>query len=144
MEPGLRRSTARGARIAVLLAVVAVASAYQNRSPSLGAAGLPCAPPATPTASDLAARAKRDHDQNIKDAARLTELAGEVNQDLANGADLTLSVASLKKLEEMAKLSKKLHDRMKGDNAPPPKTRQVFIPCGLYSGPPSGPPIPPE
>lgn len=130
MKPGFRRSAAPWARIAVLLAVVAVASAYQRGgagNPGLGAAGLPCAPPA----SDPAAKAKLDHDQNIKDAARLTELAGEVNQDLANGADLTLSVASLKKLDEMAKLSKTLRDRMKGDNAAPPKTRQVFVPCGL-------------
>jgi hypothetical protein len=74
-----------------------------------------------PPASDPAVKARLDHQQNIKDSARVAQLAAEVKQDLENGADFTLSVANLKKLEEMAKLSKTLHDRMKGDN-PAPKT----------------------
>jgi hypothetical protein len=120
----------------MLLAVVAVASAYQRGGAAIGSApgaGLPCPlSPALP-AADPAVKAKRDHDQNIKDAARLSELAGEVNQDLANGADLTLSVASLKKLEEMAKLSKTLHDRMKGDNPAPSKPPRSPAGCSQNS-----------
>jgi hypothetical protein len=78
-----------------------------------------------PPASDPAVRAKLDREQNLKDAARLAQLAGEVKQDLENGADATLSVANLKKLEEMAKLSKTLQDRLRGDNASAPKTPSV-------------------
>ena len=128
---------------AILLAMVAPSSAAGQRgggaggsgsgddytSIGRGAAGMdrnaPGQEPAPPAGSNPAVKAKLDHDQNIRDAARLAQLANEVKQDLESSGELTLSVASLKKSEEMARLSKKLHDRMKTDNASAPKTPSV-------------------
>jgi hypothetical protein len=83
--------------------------------------GIPNQNQVQPPISDADAKAKSDHEQNIKDAARLAQLATEVRQELESGGDFTLSLASLKKTDEMEKLSKKLHARMKGDEAAGPK-----------------------
>jgi hypothetical protein len=110
-----------------ILLVMSALSASAQKSPGTYSApaskdwNLPCPGQLLPPASDPAVKARLDHQQNIKEAARLAQLAAEVKQDLENGADFTLSVANLRKLEETAKLSKTLHDRMKGDN-PAPKT----------------------
>jgi hypothetical protein len=74
-----------------------------------------------PPIKDPDAKAKSDYGQNIQDAARLAQLATEVRQDLENGGEFTLSLASLKKADEMEKLSKKLHARMKADESAGPK-----------------------
>ena len=76
---------------------------------------------ALPPAGNPAIKAKMDHDQNLRDATRLAQLADEITQELKSGSALTLSIGGLKKAEEMAKLSKKLHDRMKADYAAAPK-----------------------
>jgi hypothetical protein len=75
-----------------------------------------------PAANSAAlAKARADNEQNIKDAARLGQMAAEVKQELENGGEFTLSVATLRKAEEMEKLSRKLHDRMKADREAAPK-----------------------
>ena len=53
-------------------------------------------------------------------------MAAEVKQELERGSEFTLSVASLKKAEEIENLAKKLHDRMKADNALAPKTPLIY------------------
>jgi hypothetical protein len=73
----------------------------------------PCPQPAVPPASNPTVKAKLDYEQNLKDAARLAQLASEVSEELQNGGQYTFSAATFKKSEEMEKLSKKLHDRMK-------------------------------
>ena len=101
--------------VTVLLVVVS-ASSDQSRG---GAAPNP-SPPQTrtpevgsPPAKDPAVRARLDHEQNLKDATRLAVLANEVKQELENGGASTTSIDTLKKADEMEKLSKKLHARLK-------------------------------
>jgi len=79
----------------------------------------PCPATSMPTAIDPAVRAKLEYDQNIKDAARLSQLAAEIKQELENGGQYTLSATTLRKSEDAEKLAKKLHDRMKGDSGSP-------------------------
>jgi len=78
-----------------------------------------CADTLMPPSADPAVKARLDHVQNMKDVARLAQLVKEIQQDLERSGGLTLSVDSLKKSEEMQKLSKKLHDRLKADNSAP-------------------------
>jgi hypothetical protein len=120
----------------ILLAMIAASSAAGQRGggaagggDNRGAAGLdlsvPAQEPPLPPISNPAVKAKLDHDRNIKDAALLAQLANQVKQELEDGGESTLSVASLKKSEEMAKLAKKLLDRMKTDNASALKSPRV-------------------
>ena len=105
--------------VAVLF-LVALSTAAGQRGGGGGAAGLKPQnqdQEPSPTNNSDIAKAKADREQNIKDAARLAQLAAEVKQALENGSEFTLSVASLQKAEEMEKLSKKLRGRMKADNA---------------------------
>ena len=80
-----------------------------------------------PPAASPIVKAKADYQQNVKDAARLAQLAAEVKQELETGGAFALSVASLKKAEEMEKLSKKLHSRMKEDYTSAPTPPMVDV-----------------
>lgn len=129
---------------AMLLAMMVLSSAPGQRGGNVGgggggddytsigrgAAGMDRNPsgqePTQPASSNPDVKAKLDHEQNIKDAARLAQLAEEVKQDLESSREFTLSVASLKNSEEMEKLSKKLHDRLKADSASAPKAPPTY------------------
>jgi hypothetical protein len=78
-------------------------------------------PSPQPAITSATVKAKTDHEQNFKDAARLAQLATEIKQELETGGEFTLSLGTLKKTEEMQKLSKSLHTRMKADYASAPK-----------------------
>jgi hypothetical protein len=58
---------------------------------------------------------KAEYEQNLKDAARLVELSGELKQDLEKGNRFVLSLATLKKTDEIEKLVKKIRSRMRHD-----------------------------
>jgi hypothetical protein len=58
---------------------------------------------------------KAEYEQNLKDAERLVELSGELKQDLEKGNRFVLSLASLKKTDEIEKLVKKIRSRMRHD-----------------------------
>lgn len=75
-------------------------------------------PPQRVGPSDTA-RAKAERDRNIQDATRLSELADKIKRDLSASSSFTLSLATVKDSEEMAKLSKKLHSRLKSDAGKP-------------------------
>jgi len=141
MNGGSGRSVSAALFGAVLPATIALSLAAGQRGGSAGvgggddpyvsigrgAAGLSRGIPnqGQPPVSGADAKAKSDREQNIQDAARLAQLATEVKKELEDGGEFTLSLASLKKAEEMEKLSKKLHARMKADNSaglkPPPR-----------------------
>jgi hypothetical protein len=61
---------------------------------------------------------KAQKGQNIKDAARLAQLAAEVKNKLEKDSQFMVSVECLKKVEEMQKLARQLHDRINGSGAP--------------------------
>ena len=56
---------------------------------------------------------KAEHAQNIKDAAQLSELAQELQQDLEKNDRFVLSISTLKKTDEIEKLVKKIRSRLR-------------------------------
>ena len=56
---------------------------------------------------------KAEYEQNLKDAARLVELSGQLKQDLEKNTRFVLSTATLKKTDEIEKLVKKIRSRMR-------------------------------
>jgi hypothetical protein len=55
---------------------------------------------------------KAEYEQNLKDAARLVELSGDLKRLLENSEHYVLSVEALKKTDEIEKLAKKIHSRI--------------------------------
>ena len=56
---------------------------------------------------------KAEHEQNIKDAVQLTELAQQLQQDLEKNDYTVLSISSLKKTDDIEKLAKKIGSRLR-------------------------------
>lgn len=56
---------------------------------------------------------KAEHAQNIKDAAQLTELAQQLQEDLEKNDAFVLSMATLKKTEDIEKLARKIRSRLR-------------------------------
>jgi hypothetical protein len=56
---------------------------------------------------------KAEHEENIRDAARLVDMAEELKADLEKGDRFVLSMATLKKTDEIEKLVKKIRTRLR-------------------------------
>jgi hypothetical protein len=56
---------------------------------------------------------KQEHDQNVKDAAQLSDLAQQLQQDLEKEDRYVLSMATLKKTEDIEKLARKIRSRLR-------------------------------
>jgi len=56
---------------------------------------------------------KAEHEQNIRDAARLVEMAGSLKADIEKNDRYVLSMDTLKKTDDIEKLVKKIRDRMR-------------------------------
>ena len=56
---------------------------------------------------------KADHEKDLKDAATLVELAEQLKQELEKNDRHVLSVASLRKTEEIEKLAKRIRARLR-------------------------------
>ncbi len=56
---------------------------------------------------------KQEYEQNVKDAQELLNLARSFEEDLEKDDRFVLSVSSLKKLDDMEKLTKRIRSRMK-------------------------------
>jgi len=56
---------------------------------------------------------KAEHEQNLKDAAQLLELADQLKQELEKNDRHLLSVATLKKTDEIEKLAKRIRARLR-------------------------------
>jgi hypothetical protein len=55
---------------------------------------------------------KAEHEQNVKDAAQLVEMAQQLQQDLEKNDRFVFSISTLKKTEDIEKLAKKIRSRM--------------------------------
>ncbi len=55
---------------------------------------------------------KEDHQKDLKDAAQLIELAGQLKEELEKNDRHVLSMSSLKKTEEIEKIAKRIHSRL--------------------------------
>jgi len=56
---------------------------------------------------------KQQHDELKKLSSKLTELANQVEEDLDKGGENVLPLNTLKKLDEIEKLARKMRSRMK-------------------------------
>jgi hypothetical protein len=56
---------------------------------------------------------KSEHEQNVKDAAQLADLAQQLREDLEKNDRYVLSIATLKKTDEIEKLAKKIRARLR-------------------------------
>jgi hypothetical protein len=56
---------------------------------------------------------KVEYEQNVKDAAQLTDLAQQLQQDLEKNERFVFSIATLKKTEDIEKLARKIRSRMR-------------------------------
>ena len=56
---------------------------------------------------------KADYQKSLEDARELSRLAEDLKLDLEKNDRNVLSIATLKKTEEIEKLAKKIHDRLK-------------------------------
>jgi hypothetical protein len=56
---------------------------------------------------------KLDHEQNLKDAAQLVDLAQQLKEELEKNTHDVLSLATLKKTDDIEKLAKKIRSRMR-------------------------------
>ncbi len=56
---------------------------------------------------------KAEYEQNLKDAAQLTELAQQLQQDLEKDDRYVLSMSTLKKTDDIEKLAKKIRGRLR-------------------------------
>jgi hypothetical protein len=55
---------------------------------------------------------KADHERNLADAAELARLAAEVKEDIDKNDRYVVSVKTLKKLDDIAKLTRSIHGRL--------------------------------
>lgn len=58
---------------------------------------------------------KAEHEQNIKDAAKLAELADDLKQTLEKEDRFVFSLTTVKKTEDIEKLAKKIRSRLRHD-----------------------------
>jgi hypothetical protein len=56
---------------------------------------------------------KADHEKSVKDAAQLIELSESLKKELEKDDSHVLSIASLKKTEEIEKIAKRIRARLK-------------------------------
>lgn len=56
---------------------------------------------------------KAEYEQNIKDAAQLTDLAQQLQQDLEKNGYSVVSMSTLKKTDDIEKLLKKIRSRLR-------------------------------
>jgi hypothetical protein len=111
MEPIVRRA-------ALALCLAPFSGGAQNR---------PLEPPSPPDGGDRGdiqlpnGKSQRDeilkaeHEQNLKDAARLAGLADELRQDMEKEGRFVFSLNTMKKAEEIEKLAHKIRSRMRHD-----------------------------
>jgi hypothetical protein len=97
---------------AALLFVACIATNYAQRPPrELRDADSEAALP--PSKSQMEALLKEERKRSIQEAAQLIELAESLKQELEKDDRHVLSLTSLRKTEEIEKLAKRIHGRLK-------------------------------
>lgn len=90
----------------VLLVCLCASSGLAQRAPITN-------PNEKSPAESAAKLLKHQHEEIKKLSARLAELATEVEEDLGKSGENVLPLGTLKKLEEIEKLARKIRDRIK-------------------------------
>ena len=97
---------------AALLLAACLATNYAQRPPS-DLRDADSEAPLPPAKSQVEAMLKEDHKRSIQDAAQLIELAESLKRELEKDDRHVLSLSSLKKTEEIEKIAKRIHGRLK-------------------------------
>jgi hypothetical protein len=111
INPWLRRSV-----LIILLAAISNVASPQRG----GGGGDPSTPPPLSGEAKLPnGKSQRDeilkaeHEQNLKDAAQLVDLAQQLQQDLEKNDTFVFSISTLKKTDDIEKLDKKIRGRLR-------------------------------
>jgi len=103
-------------RCALILSIAALSSLAVSQS---GRGGIDRTAPEQPDSHLPNGKLQRDeilkseHEKNIKDAAQLVDLAQQLQQDIEKNDRFVLSLATLKKTDDIEKLVKKIRSRMR-------------------------------
>lgn len=92
-----------------LTGMVLCASFAEQAPPRQGPPQEP-APDIRPTREAIV---KDDYKRNLQDAATLARLAEELKSELENGDKYVVSVKTMKKAEDIEKLARNIHSRLK-------------------------------
>lgn len=114
----MKRIFRRGARTLSLAAVFGLALAQEpgglpTQAPSPGVDRVDVRLPSGKMQRDEILKA--EHEQNLKDAAKLAELADDLKQTLEKEDRYVFSLTTVKKTEEIEKLAKKIRSRLRHD-----------------------------
>jgi hypothetical protein len=109
MEPMLRRS-------ALALCLLPVSGLAQTPRPDLGAPDTGDHDVQLPNGkSQRDEILKAEHEQNLKDAAKLAEMADELKETMEKEDRNVFSINTMKKAEEIEKLAHRIRARMRHD-----------------------------
>jgi hypothetical protein len=97
---------------AALLLAACLATNYAQRPPR-DLRDADSEAPLPPSKSQQEALLKEDHKRSLQDASQLIELAESLKQELEKDDHHVLSLSSLRKTEEIEKLAKRIHGRLK-------------------------------
>jgi len=100
--------------------IILLAAISNVASPQRGGGGDPSTPPPLSGEAKLPngksqrdAILKAEHEQNLKDAAQLVDLAQQLQQDLEKNDTFVFSISTLKKTDDIEKLVKKIRGRLR-------------------------------
>jgi len=108
-----RRRSALGLPLAAVFAMASTAARQESVSPTSGDGPGDVRLPSGKMQKDEIL--KQDREENIKDAARLADLARQLQQDLEKQDYTVLSMSTLKKTEDIEKLARKIRTRLRHD-----------------------------
>jgi hypothetical protein len=107
-------------RRSVLIILLAAISSVASPQRGGGGGGDPSTPPPLSGEAKLPngksqrdAILKAEHEQNLKDAAQLVDLAQQLQQDLEKNDTFVFSISTLKKTDDIEKLVKKIRSRLR-------------------------------
>jgi hypothetical protein len=117
VKPAFINLWLRRSAVMILLAAISNVASPQRGG---GGGGDPSTPP--PMSGDARlpngksqrdAILKAEHEQNLKEAAQLVDLAQQLQQDLEKNDTFVFSISTLKKTDDIEKLVKKIRSRLR-------------------------------
>ena len=106
----MKLRTLRGALLLLLAAVSAVALSQDTQFPPAQPQEDVKLPSGKSQKDEIL---KSEHEENLRDAARLVELSQDLKADLERNDTFVLSLGTLKKTDDIEKLVKKIRSRLR-------------------------------
>jgi hypothetical protein len=118
-KPALMNLWLRRGVLLILLAAISNVASPQRGGGGVGGGDPSTPPPLSGEAKLPNGKSQRDailkaeHEQNLKDAAQLVDLAQQLQQDLEKNDTFVFSISTLKKTDDIEKLVKKIRSRLR-------------------------------